>query len=222
VVRDTTPPTPEKQLLKLIEEPSAHAAASRPARHVRPAFSLGVLRSRFAFWRKGLRPGAGALTFDIRKVNVLLGVAVLGSGTFFVTSSTVLARRLAEPPNFSFAPSGDGAQAQLVLPTPVKALESYLQTVRARDIFRLGASPATAPSTPSQEAAVEERDSMVLSRYRLVGISWSDDPDAMIEKTDEQKTIFIKRGQQLDSLRVEAIYKDRVIVSFEGRELELR
>ena len=44
----------------------------------------------------------------------------------------------------------------------------------------------------------------------------------MIENTAEEKTYFIKRGHNVDGVRIEAIYKDRVVISFEGKEAELR
>jgi len=227
VVQDKSSPTPEKQLLKLIEEPSGPEASASP-RAVRrgPSFSLGSLRSRFAFWSKGFRQAfSGGMAFDIKKVNALLIFAALVSGAFFVSSSAVLAHRLSEPPNFSFTPSGGGSQAKFVQPTRVKKLETYMQMARSRDIFRIGAFPPTQPDVeaPSEvDRAQQEREERILGQFRLVGISWSDDPDAMIENTAEEKTYFIKRGHHVNGVRVEAIYRDRVILNFEGKEVELR
>jgi type II secretory pathway component PulC len=56
-----------------------------------------------------------------------------------------------------------------------------------------------------------------------VGISWSADPDVMIEDGKTQRTIFLKKGQLVDNeIRVEAVFKDKVILSYKGEEIELK
>lgn len=226
MVEDRSSPTPEKQLLKLIEEPSGPAAGAHPARRRGPSFSFGALRSRLSFWQKGFGQAfSGGVTLNIKKVNGLLLTAAFVLGIFFVASSAVLAHRLSELPNFSFSPTERSPGAKFVLPTRVQSLETYAQMARARDIFQLGAIPVPPSrdfSAPTQEASQRERAELILSRYRLVGISWADDPDAMIENTTDAKTYFIKRGHYVDGIRVEAIYKDRVILRDADVEVELR
>ena len=57
----------------------------------------------------------------------------------------------------------------------------------------------------------------------LVGISWSKDPDAIIEDKAHQRTFFVKRGQMVgDNIKVEAVFKDHVVLSLDGQEFELR
>ncbi len=226
MVEDRSSPTPEKQLLKLIEEPKGPAAAAQRPRRRGPSFSFGALRSRFAFWRKGVGQAfGGGMTLSIKRVNALLLVSALVSGAFFITSSVVLANRLSELPNFSFAPPDRPAGSKFVLPTRVQPVETYAQMARSRDIFQLGALPVPPSrdfSAPSEEASLRERQAVLMARYRLVGISWADDPDAMIENKDHGKTFFIKRGHLVDGIRVEAIYKDRVILRDGDVEVELR
>jgi type II secretory pathway component PulC len=56
-----------------------------------------------------------------------------------------------------------------------------------------------------------------------VGIAWSNDPDAMIEDTKTHRTFFLKKGQTIDEeIKVQAIFKDRVVLSYKGEEIELR
>jgi len=226
VVEDKSSPTPEKQLLKLIEEPASSQAATRPARGPGLSLSLGAVRSRLAFWQKGLGQAlTGGLTLDIRKVNALLAMAAVVSGAYFVGSSAVLANRLSQLPNFSFSAATTGPAAKFVLPSRVQPLDSYLQMARSRNLFQIGASPAATESdtaAPAADTSQKQREEKVLSQFRLVGISWSDDPDAMIENKTEAKTYFIKRGQEVGGVSVAAIYKDRVILSYEGTEVELR
>jgi type II secretory pathway component PulC len=57
----------------------------------------------------------------------------------------------------------------------------------------------------------------------LVGIAWSNDPEAMIEDGKNKRTFFVKRGQTLDDeVKVVTIFKDKVILTFKGKEFELR
>lgn len=226
MVEDKSSPTPEKQLLRLIEEPSGPAGAGRPAQRRGLSFSFSALRSRLAFWQKGLGQAlSGGMALDIKKINALLLGAVLVSAAFFISSSVVLAHRLSEVPSFSFRGTERPAGAAFVLPTRIEKLETYAQLARSRDIFQLGAKPVP-PSrdfaAPTQEAALKGRQELLLARYRLVGISWADDPDAMIEDKDQGRTFFIKRGHSVDGIRVEAIYKDRVILRDGDVEVELR
>ena len=46
--------------------------------------------------------------------------------------------------------------------------------------------------------------------------------DAMIEDTQALRTFFVKRGQMLGQVKVEAIFKDKIILSCDGEEAELR
>jgi hypothetical protein len=55
-----------------------------------------------------------------------------------------------------------------------------------------------------------------------VGISWSDDPDVMIEDTKTQRTFFLKKGQMIDDIKLEAVFKDKVILNYLGEEIELK
>ena len=44
----------------------------------------------------------------------------------------------------------------------------------------------------------------------------------MIEDKQSVKTFFVKRGQMIGPVKVEAIFKDKVVLSYEGEEIELR
>ena len=67
------------------------------------------------------------------------------------------------------------------------------------------------------------RASEATKNLALVGISWSNDPDVMIEDTKDNRTFFLKKGQLIDNqIKVEAIFKDHVVLSYGGEEVELR
>src|SRR3989338_4347464 len=78
----------------------------------------------------------------------------------------------------------------------------------------------TIPRAQAQTKRITE----LTKNLRLVGISWSADPDVMIEDTNMQRTFFLKKGQVMENInvKVEAVFKDKVVLSCDGEEAELR
>jgi hypothetical protein len=104
------------------------------------------------------------------------------------------------------------------------AVSYYVRKVKRRDIFRIGVPIGIIP-TPEVKPVIKVAVPKVLDevkRYKLVGISWSKDPDAMIEDTVALRTFFVKRDTLLGRIKVEAIFKDKVVLSYEGEEAELK
>ena len=62
----------------------------------------------------------------------------------------------------------------------------------------------------------------MVKNFKLVGISWSNDPDAIIEDEKAKKTYFVKTGDKINKISIEAIYRDRVILHYLTEEVELR
>ncbi len=220
--------TPEKQLLKLIEDPHGRAQKPGAAKGVKvPVFSFGALQGRLAFFRQSTQSlwkgWAEGSPLDIKKINALLSVLVVATGIYFVASSAVLAMRLSGTPSFPLKAGSAAGQGGFKYAPQLKALPYYKEKVGSRDLFRLGAKEAAAAQTPvAQEDAAKKQQEAILSKYKLVGISWSDNPDAMIENTGEQKTYFVKRGQMLDGIKVAGIFRDKVVLNSNGQEIELR
>lgn len=218
------PATPEKQLLKLIEDPKAVPAKKQSAR-TRGAFSLsgalGIFLGRLSFWRRSSRtrrPGPRMLDLGlVNRVLALAAVGLLGYVSFDAASSAVL---LSKPPTVTIPSrqTAGGGVSQSV--SPLKESAFYLEKVSSRDIFKEGPRPAAAPEASVESAAPVED---VSGDFSLVGISWSANPDVIIENKSESKTYFVKRGQPVGSgAKLEAVFKDHVIISREGREFELR
>ena len=57
---------------------------------------------------------------------------------------------------------------------------------------------------------------------KLVGIAWSDNPDAMIEDTKVKKTYFVKQGDIINGVRIERIFRDKVVLTYKGEKIELK
>jgi hypothetical protein len=101
----------------------------------------------------------------------------------------------------------------------LKKLEYYLEKVKKRDIFRMGvaARPENVIEAGPSSKALEATQNL-----RLVGISWSDDPDAMVEDVKAQKTFFVKKGQAIGEIKVENITKDKLFLRVDREVVELR
>ncbi len=228
---DDKPVTPEQQLLKLIEEsnksPKAPGAPAGRGAAKGPGFSFsrlpGLIAGRLSFMRRGAgkrSAGGPKLSADIAAMNRVFAAAVGCLLVYVLFDAAASATNLRKPPNF--APPKDMKTAFTLEPIePMKESSYYLQKVSSRDIFREGRKQEAAPKAPAQNAVIETAEAV--KNLALVGISWSSNPDAIIEDKAHQRTFFVKRGQMVgDDVKVEAIFKDHVVVTFEDHEYELR
>ena len=210
--------TPEKQLLNLIEKPavrgSLHAAAIKY--HGLSLFSFAALKGRLAFLKNRISK-AGAPQLDIRVINGFLKLSVVILSLYFMINLFFFLFHLKQGLKINPEKPGREGFAQVV--SPLKAASYYLEQVRERDIFRMGQRKASVQGSKGPSQALLEATQYL----RLVGISWSADPDVMIEDTKNQRTLFLKKGRTIDNdVKVEAIFKDKVVLSFRGEEVELR
>ena len=223
------PLTPEKQLLNLIENPKAKNAnplgLSGMKQHglslLSPGAWLGRVsfsRERFKKWLKDLK----RRPLDVKALNKALSVCLVILTLYFAGNLAIGIVNTKKLPVFKFEFSGKESGDLLQEGSFLKAASYYLEKVRQRDIFQLepkkteGTTEAAAPAGPSGEILDATQ------HLKLVGISWSNDPDAMVEDSRALKTFFVKRGQMLGDVRVQAIFKDKVVLSYRGEEIELR
>ncbi len=93
----------------------------------------------------------------------------------------------------------------------------YLALAQRRNIF--------SPIELVKETDVVEEKKKALQDFledlSLVGISWDKEPQAMIESKEAEQTYFLKKGEFLNNLKIERIYRNKVILSYEGEEAEL-
>jgi hypothetical protein len=224
------PITPEKQLLKLIEDPKAegrsiqvHAIKHRGI----SLFSLSAWISRLFFLRGRLRRWfkSGELRqSNIKIINRILVLCILGLAFYLISSVTISMINVRKKPDLD-----SGIQVKTIKPVALrdtsflKAASFYLEKIRERNIFEIGyrkqEKPKSAVSAPSPPSS---RIMEATQHLRLVGIAWSEDPDVMIEDTKAMKTFFVKRGQMIGELKVQAIFRDKVVLSYGDEEIELK
>ncbi len=228
--------TPEQQLLKLIEGQKPGKAGDAPGKGFsapggKPkgrGLSLGripgTILASLAFWKRRAKKRtthSKRSVFTIAEVNKALVVATACLFVYVIFDAGASARNLQRPPNF--APMKDARPKQVKeTVVPLEETSYYLQKVASRDIFKEGKKEAVSVSDAPEPVQITESAEAVQS-LALVGISWSSNPDAIIEDKAKQRTYFVKRGQDVgDGVKVEAIFKDHVVVTYEDREYELR
>jgi hypothetical protein len=218
--------TPEKQLLDLIEKPanhkSPHLAAARY--HGLSFFSFKAMKGRFSFFKnkfKGLFKNDRIYQVDVKTLNQFLKFTVILLSLYFVLNLSVSLFGLKKDLDLKIDLENAKAEETAPAVSLLKTLTYYLEKARERDLFNMGVNlpleVTTAARGPSPRIIEATKD------FRLVGISWSDDPDVMIEDTANQRTLFLKKGQTFgNDVRLKGVFKDRVILGFAGEEIELR
>lgn len=115
----------------------------------------------------------------------------------------------------------------------LRPLEDYVSEAEKRDLFSL--VPPSKPEKPEATAAPVKRSEPVqppkpapleilrekAKTLKVVGIAWGETPVAMIEDTTTRETFFLKALQSIHGIRVKAVLKDRVILSYENAEYDL-
>ena len=227
--------TPEQQLLKLIEGQKSGNAGDAPGpenKSKKAGVSAGgflkapgALLAKLAFWKRRSKKRSlvkRTSPFGIREVNRALVVGAALLFVYVVFDAVASARNLQRPPNFAPVKDAKTAAKEATV-APLEEAFYFLQKVSSRDIFKEGKKEPVAPvqTAPTEVNLTESAEAV--KNLALVGISWSSNPDAIIEDKSKQRTYFVKRGQEVgDGVKVEAIFKDHVVVTFEDREYELR
>jgi len=111
-----------------------------------------------------------------------------------------------------------------------KELSHYLDEIKKRDIFSVfiekkevpievveplkALEPPPVPVVPIEQKA---------KNIKLIGISWGENPKAMIRNINTQNVQFVSVGEKIDGtdLEVIKIFKSEVVLSSEGQEMSL-
>jgi type II secretory pathway component PulC len=219
------PLTPEKQLLKFIETSKLNKAGMQAQvirRHSLSFLDLGAWLGRVAFLKvkfEKWRHGFNLAKLDVKVVNSFLGLIVALLSIYFLSSFFVSVINLRKTPELESKTSLGKIETNFPEPSGLKkAVSYYLDKTRQRDIFTMGSKK----TDPAAKPAPSAKELEIAASFKLVGISWSNDPDAMIEDSKALKTFFVKRGEMVGEAKVQAIFKDKVVLSYNGQEFELK
>jgi len=224
------PTTPEKQLLKLIEDPKAeglgiqaHAIKHRSL----GLFSFSAWIGRFSFFKDKIVKsfkGGELPQLDVKTVNMIMILGIFALGIYLVSNITMSITNSKKMPDVDFGIQKGQEFADVGKASLLKAASYYLEKVKERNIFEIGEKKEIEqPKEVADKTKLPSQKTMeVIQNLKLVGISWSDNPDAMIEDTRSMRTFFVKRGETIGDIKIQAIFKDKVVLNCAGEEVELK
>ena len=238
-------PTPEEQLLKLIENPGtepaatpasskeAPAAAPKPRPEKKNPFDFGKLLGTFSYFKKEASQKAVATVsrrfsfqLDIKLINRILLALVISSVIYLMIDFFLL-----KPAKGNFL--SQVATSEKVYPVfqnskslSARDFSEYEKAIQRRNPFVPPGQPA-APTKAGEVPAAAPMSANVpvinqmMSSLKLVGISWGNEPLAMIEDSENTRTYFVKKNGEVKGMKVQEISKEKVTLTYEGQEAEL-
>ena len=99
-----------------------------------------------------------------------------------------------------------------------KPYEFYLEAASGRQIFRGASGNAAGQEAPVVKPAAETD---LIKQINLVGIIQGDNPQAIIEDKNTQKTYYLGKGQFIGEIKIEDIQEGKIIVNDKGQRHEL-
>jgi len=204
--------TPEERLLKIIESPGIQKAKVYFSAKAK-AINLKTL----TVWFKSLR-------FDkniIKKIDLRLANKIVAFFCGFITLFLLFDFfRVGSNLRSRFEKTLQASQSAITeekkVAFPNVNIEEVLAQAKRRNVFTFLPAPAKA------EASLSPDITEIISNFKLVGIIWSNSPQAMIENAKEQRTFLLSQGEQIGQVTIKKIFQDKVIIEVEGQEQELR
>lgn len=218
--------SPEKRLLQIIEGKEGNKPAPGALDKGKEILSPGTFKARLSFFVEKFRKGKGkkkGVLLELKTVNLLLKLLIVASIAGLTLSVKVEYDILTKQKLIVTAEfEADVQAAPIEIASLLKTQSYYLEKAQVRDLFSFGDTGAKKVVVfDKADEGPTELENMT-QNLRLVGISWSDKPDAIIEDEKLDKTYFVQKGQKIEGIRVKDILKDRVILRYKGDEVELR
>jgi len=207
--------TPEEQLLNLIEK--GDGAKPKGFKERKLSFSSAAVSARLAPFLRPLKAAAKKIKIEF---NLELGNKVLIALCVILTAYSIF--------DFVFSARDiekfyDKAAASKLAKPEDKEVVSlrpflyYLTLAQRRNIFSPVELITSIDEAKERKKALQD----LMSDLVMVGISWGEDPQAMIESKKANQTYFLKKGETINNLKIEEILPNKVILSYEGEKGEL-
>lgn len=215
--------TPAEQLLRMIEGSPAPGGHTTPAATPSLQRLLEIVQDAVARLRQLLLPSrreADTLLWNLRVAQRVLWVALAGLGAYvafdlvFVRPASRLARAPAATGGQAAAPSPESGQA-------IKPLSDYLAGVQIRNPFT-GIAGGTLLAERPVAKTTKQRLEELAQHLVVVGIDRGPRPEAIVEDTSQQRTYFVRIGDEINGLVIRDISANGVLVAYEGEETLLR
>ena len=207
--------TPEEKLLRIIEAPGEAKAHA-----LKPSFNFQASSLYVKSWVKHYQEKVLKSLSLKMAIKALAGICA--AATFFMIADFLIGL-----PNMSMISNLEKAAKHSDLGKvaigSLNPLAVFQQEIGQHNIFSLppaGAIPQAAEAAKAK--ASEEIAQAATASLKLVGIIWSDMPQAMIEDEKDGRTQLVSRGAKIRDARVKEILKDRVILLYDDQDVELR
>ncbi len=215
--------TPAEQLLRMIEGPQPVAAPAKGGETVPLMRGGDVWRGMVAAVRRRLMPShreVDVFLWNLRLVQRILWVVLAGVGLYVVVDFFMVKppRQVAQvasvqmPGNTASSAESVNGQGKL------KPLSGYLESVQQRNPFTGLSDMLTQSPLKTTEHRLEE----LAKGLTVVGIDRGANPEAIIEDSAQQRTYFVKVGDELNGMKVKEISSRGVVITYEGQELVLQ
>ncbi|MEA3328714.1 MAG: hypothetical protein U9Q08_03155 [Candidatus Omnitrophota bacterium] len=210
-------PTPEEQLLDLIEkgERAGSTAGLKRKKTVFPKRLLLSLNS--GVIRAAKKLTAGLKKSDIKTANRIFLIIALGLIAYSITDFMFRRPDLAAVYDKARQAVKKADKTEIKMLVEQLPFLHYFEMVRRRNIFSPVVVKKPAPKPEVKKVTLVE----LAKDLNLVGISWGKEPVAMIEDKAVEKTYFLKKGSSINQFKIDDILKDKIILSFEDETLEL-
>ena len=223
--------SPEEKLFRVIREGKKEGAKPPSGPHGMKKFfaNLSLGKKMFTAIPKPMRaaisgaPGAFSITLSEIKpktVNTTLAIALVCITIIVIYVAISERSRVAViAGRVSKIPAG---------PVRTKAIETfkpmsfYLSELEKREIFQ-PASTAKSLKEAAPEKVALDKLKVMAADFTLQGISWGQNPKAMVKSAKEDKMYFLGEGQTIGvtGVKMKAIYRNKIVVSYEEAEMEL-
>lgn len=204
--------TPEEKLLRIIESGPGKTHKAGRVSHPRTSvkFTIQDLKNQYL--------GKLKKFFNLKAFNITLIFLGAGFSLFVIVDFLAGLPRMSDIMRLE-----TDAKTQGIGDIKVEHLKSaayYLQEITAANIFNL---PRSQPvSNEAQPEPLPQELTNLVENLNLVGIIWSKVPQAIIEDRSSGKTFLVNRGSKVKIARVKEILKDKVILSYDNQEVELK
>ncbi len=216
--------TAEERLLRLIENPSVvHATAGGPsvqrARDKWRGFLAGMGRRRPSYRR---RPSEDDFLEKIRFASRFLWVVLFLLAGYVIKDVMVPYRRPETASAVAVGPAVPLPRADSPPAKPddyLKPMSVYISAADTRNPFR--PSTGNKPVETVRPRPAQGQLETMVQGLTVVGIDRSGTPRALIEDSKNSKTYFVGVGEQVGGMTVKKITETGVVLSLEGKEIEL-
>jgi hypothetical protein len=223
--------TPEERLLRLIE-----SGEQGPRRFVFsdvrtwPTLLLSFTEYAKRLTRVRFAGGLAPRELNLKLINWGLAVLLVAVGATIALNMNRIRPGLTDLSGRGAVARASAGAEQTV--ASLRPPEDYLAEVEKRDIFNPppppkpeAPAPKAASATPPPATPPAPNPLDVLKdrakTLKLVGIAWGAAPVAMIEDTAKRETAFLKVGHVINDMKIKAILKDRVVLTYGNAEHDL-